>query len=156
MIEYTVKVDDDGTKRWYLNGKKHREDGPAIEYVDGTKFWFLNGKLHRENGPAVEYSGGTKEWHLNGKELTEGEHRKATRKNKEYMTPDWINIENSLPKGNNICVIVRSTKDEVYPCIFYDGSMSSNGPFFRKEGYIDDEVGITHWMPLPKPPKVKN
>lgn len=24
-----------GTKRWYLDGKLHREDGPAIEYVDG-------------------------------------------------------------------------------------------------------------------------
>ena len=26
MIEYTVEVDDDGTKRWYLNGKLHREE----------------------------------------------------------------------------------------------------------------------------------
>jgi len=25
-----------------LNGKCHREDGPAIEYVDGTKYWYLN------------------------------------------------------------------------------------------------------------------
>ena len=28
MIEYTVKVWDNGTKFWYLNGKPHREDGP--------------------------------------------------------------------------------------------------------------------------------
>ena len=44
MIEYTVKVYPNGDKSWYLNGKLHREDGPAIEYADGNKFWFLNGE----------------------------------------------------------------------------------------------------------------
>jgi len=43
MIEYTVRVYDDGTKYWYLNGKKHREDGPAIERASGYKAWYLNG-----------------------------------------------------------------------------------------------------------------
>ena len=66
MIEYTVKVYEDGDKYWYLNGKHHREDGPAIEYEDGSKFWYLNGKLHREDGPAVEWADGTKKWYLNG------------------------------------------------------------------------------------------
>ena len=44
MKEYTVKVHTNGTKFWHLNGKLHREDGPAIECADGTKFWHLNGK----------------------------------------------------------------------------------------------------------------
>ena len=44
MIEYTVQVFNDGTKRWYLNGKRHREDGPAIEWIDGYKAWYLNGQ----------------------------------------------------------------------------------------------------------------
>ena len=101
MIEYTVQVHPNGTKYWYLNGKLHREDGPAIECADGTKKWYLNGKLHREDGPAVEYPDGTKWWYLNdqlhredgpaweyadgrrlwylnGKELTEEEHRQQT------------------------------------------------------------------------------
>ena len=34
MEEYIVKVEDNGTKRWYQNGKWHRLDGPAIEYTD--------------------------------------------------------------------------------------------------------------------------
>jgi hypothetical protein len=34
-----------GTKEWRINGKYHREDGPAIEWIDGSKEWFLNGKL---------------------------------------------------------------------------------------------------------------
>jgi len=58
-----------GDKYWYLDGKLHREDGPAREYADGEKHWYLHGKLHRENGPAMEYSLGTKEYWLNGKRL---------------------------------------------------------------------------------------
>jgi hypothetical protein len=61
------KVDERGIKRWHLNDKLHREDGPAIEHADGTKFWFLNGKRHREDGPAKEYANGYKFWYLNGK-----------------------------------------------------------------------------------------
>ena len=78
MIEYKVEVDTDGTKHWYLNGKKHREDGPAIEWADGDKWWCLNDKLHREDGPAAVWADGTEYWYLNGKELTEQEHKKAT------------------------------------------------------------------------------
>ena len=44
MIEYTVKVYEDGTKYWYLNDKLHREDGPAAECANGAKFWYLNGE----------------------------------------------------------------------------------------------------------------
>ena len=55
----------DGTKEWYLNGKLHREDGPAIEYANGSKAWWLNGKLHREDGPAIERASGNKTWFLN-------------------------------------------------------------------------------------------
>jgi hypothetical protein len=58
---------------WYLNSKRHREGGPAVEYNNGDKWWFLNGKRHREDGPAIEYAynnGGhtkywTKYWYIN-------------------------------------------------------------------------------------------
>jgi len=59
-------VRDGGGKHWYLNGQRHREDGPAIECVDGGKLWFLNGQCHREDGPACEYADGTKYWYING------------------------------------------------------------------------------------------
>ena len=67
MIEYTVTVNDDCTRFWWLNGKYHREDGPAIEFADGNRYWYLNGDLHREDGPACEYPDGTRWWYLNGK-----------------------------------------------------------------------------------------
>ena len=71
MKTYTVKIDDNGTKRWYSKGKLHREDGPAIERADGSKFWYLNGQLHREDGPAFEWSKGHKEWYINGQRVSE-------------------------------------------------------------------------------------
>ena len=73
MIEYTVNVDEKGTKYWYLNGKLHREDGPALE-EDGIKYWYLNGKLHREDGPAIENPYGPKSWWLNGIQYSEKEY----------------------------------------------------------------------------------
>ena len=42
MKTYTVDVYDNGDKHWCLNGKLHREDGPAIERADGSKSWYLN------------------------------------------------------------------------------------------------------------------
>ena len=67
MIEYTVRVYDYGDKEWFLNGKLHREDGPAVEHTDGNKFWYLNGKRHREDGPALVYPNGSKFWFVGGK-----------------------------------------------------------------------------------------
>ena len=74
---YTVKVYNDGTKFWYLNGKRHRTDGPAVEWCDGGKRWYHNGKLHRTDGPAVEYTNGDKFWYCDDKELTEEQFNKT-------------------------------------------------------------------------------
>lgn len=38
---YQVKVEG-GDKSWYLNGKLHREDGPAVEGANGYKAWYVN------------------------------------------------------------------------------------------------------------------
>ncbi len=34
-----------GDQKWYLDGKLHREDGPAIIYADGREAYYVNGKL---------------------------------------------------------------------------------------------------------------
>ena len=72
-VTYEVKVYEVGVKVWYLNGNRHREDGPAIEYWDGSKYWFLNDERHREDGPAIEHFDGTKVWYLNNVEYSEEE-----------------------------------------------------------------------------------
>ena len=66
MKTYKVEVYDSGNKYWYLNGKLHREDGPAIEYANGGERWYMNGQLHREDGPAIEYANGGERWYMNG------------------------------------------------------------------------------------------
>jgi hypothetical protein len=62
-----LKVLPDGTHEWYLNGKLHRQDGPAVERPDGYREWYLNGKRHRQDGPAIEWPDGTCVWWLKGK-----------------------------------------------------------------------------------------
>ena len=47
-----------------------------ITHADGSKSWYLNGKYHREDGPAIEFADGSKHWYLNGKELTEEEFKR--------------------------------------------------------------------------------
>jgi hypothetical protein len=58
------EVDKAGNQRWYLNGKLHREDGPAI-ITKNDMLWYLNGKRHREDGPAIILYGGIEKfwWH---------------------------------------------------------------------------------------------
>ena len=49
MNKPECKTYPSGTKRWSLNGKHHREDGPAVEWANGAKYWLLNGKkVHPE------------------------------------------------------------------------------------------------------------
>lgn len=92
MIEYTVKVYKNGDREWYLGDKRHREDGPAIEFADGDKYWYLNGRRHREDGPAIERADGDKEWFLNGKRVTEEEHKRLTSKTKELTVQEISNL----------------------------------------------------------------
>ena len=73
MKTYKVEVCSNGGKYWYLNGKLHREDGPAVEGPTGGKFWYLNDKLHRTDGPAIEYAYGRKRWYIDDKQLAEAD-----------------------------------------------------------------------------------
>jgi hypothetical protein len=75
-IKYEVKVYANGTKCWFLNGLRHREDGPAIEWANGDKDWYLNDELHREDGPAVDWADGNKVWYLNDEYLTQEQFNK--------------------------------------------------------------------------------
>jgi len=68
-----IRTDGHGTKRWYKDGMRHRDDGPAVceattrqgvivEYANGTKFWYKDGMSYREDGPAEEWADGGKCW----------------------------------------------------------------------------------------------
>ena len=70
------EVENYGTFYW-VNGKRHREDGPAEEYFNGTKFWYINDELHRLDGPAIEYSYGDKHYRIEGEIYTKDEFETA-------------------------------------------------------------------------------
>lgn len=50
----------------FLDGRLHRKDGPAEEFVNGDKFWYYEGRLHREYGPACERLNRDKWWFFKG------------------------------------------------------------------------------------------
>jgi|TARA_R110000850_G_C9646999_1_gene433943 hypothetical protein len=46
MSDIYTHTDGFGGKWWYLNGKHHRTDGPAIEFGTGdNEFWILDKQL---------------------------------------------------------------------------------------------------------------
>jgi hypothetical protein len=94
-----------GTKEWYINGKLHREDGPACEGADGAKQWWLNGKRHRVDGPAIECADGRKEWFLNGKRHREdGPAWEWADGKKEWYADGWCVHTLRKPIGDYIVV----------------------------------------------------
>ena len=39
-----ILIDCSGNELWLLNGKYHRTDGPAVQYINRSKSWYLNGE----------------------------------------------------------------------------------------------------------------
>ena len=77
-----------GTQQWWVNGKLHREDGPAVVYVHGAKAWYINGLRHRLYGPAVEYANGRKWFFIAGVEYTEEDYTIKIKEIKHNRTID--------------------------------------------------------------------
>ena len=76
-----IVIYSDGSKEWWVNGKRHRIDGPAVEYANGNKFWYINGKRHREDGPAIEGHNGKGLFYLNGVKYSKKEFQQWIAKN---------------------------------------------------------------------------
>lgn len=68
-----VRVSKYGTIEWTRgpNRVRHRYGGPAVITLNETKWWwYLNGRCHRVNGPAI-LSGGFSMFYLHGWNITE-------------------------------------------------------------------------------------
>lgn len=44
-----------GIKTWWVNDKRHRIDGPAIEFADGYKEYWVNGKQYSKDDWEYDY-----------------------------------------------------------------------------------------------------
>ena len=60
----------DGIQVWWVDGKLHRIDGPAIIHADGSQQWWVDGKKHRIDGPAYVDADGTQEWYVKDRNIT--------------------------------------------------------------------------------------
>lgn len=60
-----------------------------------------------------------------------------------YRKQEWISVEDRLPerKGRYLVYIPN---EQLICCMYYDRDASVYG-----------DNGVTHWMPLPEPPKMK-
>ncbi|MDP2696414.1 MAG: hypothetical protein Q8O87_04190 [bacterium] len=180
-----------GEKRWYKNGKRHREDGPAIEYADGTKSWYINdnslteeefnlqmrskpirtehgnrvewrldGERHRDDGPAVEWSNGTKSWYINGKC-----HREDGPAVEGFAGDKWWYLNGKRLSEEKFNIQMKSkpirTKHEDRVEWTLDGKLHrEDGPAFEgadgtKKWYINDET-LTEAQFLTKMVQVQN
>ena len=86
-MDYDIRINEYGDKRYYVNNVLHREDGPAVENVNGYNAWYKNGKRHREDGPAIEWFDGAKDWYLNGKYYGA---------NNKFTNESWIKFVKTL------------------------------------------------------------
>ena len=78
MSEQPQRIELPDRVEYRLNGKLHREDGPALEFANGDKEWWIDGKLHRLDGPAVEWVDGSKEWWIDGTKYSGNDFAKKT------------------------------------------------------------------------------
>lgn len=45
------EISDDGSMRYFVNGKLHRTDGPAVIKADGTELYFIEGMPQLDKNP---------------------------------------------------------------------------------------------------------
>jgi hypothetical protein len=63
MIKNGIIRYEGGQIEYWRDGKRHREDGPAMISPNGFRQWFFNDEFHRLNGPAIEFDDGTEFWY---------------------------------------------------------------------------------------------
>jgi hypothetical protein len=61
---------------------------------------------------------------------------------------NWISVKDRLPEnGQRVICYNRFIEIKNYDSVFYDGDIHWTG------APIGELTGVTHWMPLPEPPK---
>ena len=68
----------------------------------------------------------------------------ALEKENGVTVKEWVSVKDRLPEENTT-VIVATDNGIVFQCLYaYDGW----------DLWDDNDVNITHWQPMPQPPKV--
>ena len=59
---------------------------------------------------------------------------------------EWIKVEDKLPSEGELVLMS-------YDDVVKEGIFSSNRFCYFDYGSLEDQEGVTHWMPFPEPPK---
>jgi hypothetical protein len=65
---------------------------------------------------------------------------------------EWISVEERLPEDNEYVDILINGKRRMVDTVFLDNKFYIFPPF-AKEQWVEVKNNVTHWMPLPEPPK---
>lgn len=95
-------VDADQVVHYHRDGKLHRTDGPAVEYLDGGVEYWRNGLLQRTDGPALSGEG-VELWYLNGMR-----HRDDGPAATDRLGQSWYRLGHLHRDGDQPAVITAS------------------------------------------------
>lgn len=63
--------------------------------------------------------------------------------------PHWISVEDEMPMEYEEVLAIANVDGNIVPFV----GVCENGMFYFIEPTIRKERRVTHWMPLPQPPK---
>ena len=75
-----VLISDDAAGNDNLLTLHLGDEKEIVVYPNGTQLWYLHGRLHREDGPAVINPNGTRHWYLDGEQKYQEEHAAEMKK----------------------------------------------------------------------------
>lgn len=98
------------------------------------------------------YSGKSQQWQY-GFDLAVREMQAA----KAQAVPEWIGVEDSLPKKNTkvLLNVVARRRGKPLVCVGFYSIEPDDDPCFVLDDNFTVLKGVTHWMMLPQPPKVQ-
>lgn len=168
--------DGDGAliyEEWYVNGEKHREDGPALSKWSSGELtleeWYTNDKKHRDGGPAVSIwelgKLATQQWYETGKlHRTDGpaQVKYATSSmaqhdtwylNGEHYRTTTYDFNTSKPSQDEWFKGGNRHRDDGPAYISYneDGSVSTESYYQNNKEHRDGAPAVTYYSPDGKP-----
>ena len=94
----TIKMTRKDRIVYELDGRPHRENGPAIIWNNGILEWWIHGMTSRLDGPAVVWPySGIRDYYIGGKWFSEGNYVKYLLRyhSKEISFKNLLNPEGS-------------------------------------------------------------
>lgn len=85
-IDGPAVVRENGDREWWVNDKRHRLDGPAVIKYKTEKQWWVDDHLHRTDGPAIVTARGYTEWWIKGTQLWQSEIDVMTAKSRDDVS----------------------------------------------------------------------